>query len=441
MKYRSMLENALSSKKVLALLFALAIVLPAVLYTNAYAWLKIMPTNKDVFLFHYAAQAAFNFDMSPYGLVDTPDPNVTAPHVPFLYHPGAIILFAPFAFLSYEQAYVAMVLVNVVCLVGLFYLVCFRILKLTIEKDLLIIVSLLLFVGFFRPMEVQFQHGQVNLILACLLCGFWLAARKNAQLVAGALLATAVVIKTYPVLLLLFLLIDRRIKLVGTTIAFGFGYFVLSLIIFPVGLWFEWLLEVAPNGGYGKTPEGMFSPAYWSNQGINGVVSRLFVELSEQHLSENLWVRPIFVSAELARYSGYLIAFSVLGVSLWSLWRLRKKNPKAFIDMAMMIMIPMIFLLGPLAWDHHTVYVLPVSMIFVAWVLRSNSDAPSPILSIFAIVAAALLAMPMISVLWALNVTFWGVFILWASACWMAWHGRSVFEEQAERSDRKLESA
>ena len=440
MKYRTLLENALASKKLLAFLFALAIILPAVLYTNAYAWLKLMPTSKDVALFHYAAQAAFNFDMSPYELVDTPDPNVTAPIVPFLYHPGALPLFAPLALLSYEQAYVFMMGVNILCLFGLFYLVCFRILKLSIENDLPVLMSLLLLIGFFQPMAVQFGHGQVNLILACLLCGFWLAARKNARIVAGALLATAVVLKTYPVLLLAFLLIDRRVKLVGTTIAFGAGYFVLSLIVLPVDLWFEWLLNVAPNGGYGKTPEGMFSPAHWHNQGINGVVSRLFVELSEQHLAGNLWVRPIFVSPEAARYLGYFIAFSVLGVSIVSLWRLRAKNPKAFIDTAMMISIPMIFLLGPLAWDHHTVYVLPVSMIFVAWVLRSNSITSSPIVAISVLLAAALLAAPMISILWALNLKFWGVFILWASACWLAWQGHSVLDERANTSNTQLES-
>ena len=181
----------------------------------------------DLSSFYYAAQTTFQRHQSPYapgalawGVQATHDPVW-----PYLYPPPTLLLFSPFAHMSYGTAKLLVLAANHLCVLALLFLL-LHLLGLsgflrplasgqtqndgTGRREWLA-VFLTAYVFLFQPIVQTLLAGQINLYVILLLCLLWYALKKNALPVLCALpLAFAIVLKTYPLLFLPLLLFKGR---------------------------------------------------------------------------------------------------------------------------------------------------------------------------------------------------------------------------------------
>lgn len=208
----------------------------------------------------------------------------------------------------------------------------------------------------FHPIISTINNGQINLVVLVLLCAIWYALKHcRKDLVVAVPLSLAVLMKTYPILLLPMLIIKKRYKAAAWTCFLLLLYSGVAYVVLPATVWNDWVVNVLPTGGYGKAPFNSFSPAELSNQSINGFLARAF---TANGLSEPLWVNPV-----VGRSLTYIFALCVAGITLGLSYFLERKNKsERFSDSEISFYLLMIFLVAPLSWEHHLVYVLPAAL-------------------------------------------------------------------------------
>ncbi|MEW6265743.1 MAG: glycosyltransferase family 87 protein [Thermodesulfobacteriota bacterium] len=342
------------------------ILYPPFLYHYGYKFLNII--NTDLPSFWCAAQAAFKLDTPPY------DRNflqtlLSSQHVyPFLYPPPSLFFFYPLSKLSYAEARLAVLAVNHVLVLFLIWFLPIKLMRLSIWKDTLAIVWSSVYILFFYPLALLLDHGQINLLLACSLYLFWFFSRSNRSLPAAIFLVIGIMLKTYPILVILFLLICKKYRIITYSLLLSAGLTTLSLLILPVNFWTDWLLQVAPSGGYTQTPLGLFSPAALGNQSLNGFFARLFTE----HVWEAM---PILINPALAKALTYASAAVLLSVSLYAVYKRHIKNAAHAFNWAMLIFLPLMYLVAPLSWEHHQVYLLAGIIILFVAALKGELDS------------------------------------------------------------------
>lgn len=310
----------------------------------------------DLPAFFYAADATFNWGLSPYdaAVIRAWQEDLGRTVFPFLYPPPALLLFAPLAALSYSEAALLLLLVNSALLVALEVALFNRFLRSLPAGGWfwLGLGVLCLHYGFVRTL----LNGQVNLLVLGLILVAWDAlGERRRPVLAGLALALAILLKTYPALLLALLLLRREWSALAAafaTIAAGAGA---AALLLPPELWGDWLRRVLPTGGWGTVPFMLFAPSVYANIGLNGFFSRLIAEET--------------VVAGLA----WLI-LPVIGFSLHALWSRRTAPPEAFYERGFTLLLAAGFLVAPLSWFHHLLFLLPGMLLL----LREAAAQPGP---------------------------------------------------------------
>ena len=330
----------------------------------------------DLPSFYYASDVAFNQHESPYqtnAWLDTQQ-QLQQKVFPYLYPPPSLLLFLPFSWFSYEGVKTAVLVVNHLSLLFLLYLLLFRIFRLPSplkpsakeESDSLqwlILPVLLLYALQFHSVSVTLGHGQVNLIVMVQICLFWVWLREDKPAAVTALpLALAIILKTYPAIFLPLLLVRRQYRVAIWALGYTVALALVSLVVLPSGTWGDWLHFVAPTGGYAKTPFHLFSPAMPWNQSINGFTARLFL-----HPDYALAVSPV-----AARLVPSLLAGLILGVLVWVGWRMNNRPRGQYVNEEIAIVLLSIFLIAPLSWEHHLVFVLPAAMLALVHMFKGR---------------------------------------------------------------------
>jgi alpha-1,2-mannosyltransferase len=249
----------------------------------------------------------------------------------------------------------------------------------------------------FYPVVVTLNHGQVNILGLAFLVLFWLLARNRNAVLAAFFLALAILLKTYPLIIIpMLLLIGRWREGVYAGAWVGLATLV-SLMLFPNTIWHDWLTNVLPTGGYTRIPAGLFSPAAVWNQSLNGFFARLF--------TENEWSNPLSVNPGLARlltYSAAGLTAAATGIAVW-----RSRVHIDSLDRTLLVSLPLMYLVAPFSWEHHLVFLLPT----ILMLLNSRSSfslVPKIIFYILCFSSAVLISMPHV-----LQFKFYGVLVLW----------------------------
>jgi alpha-1,2-mannosyltransferase len=336
--------------------------------------------NIDLPSFYFASDVTFNEHSSPYrdGAWNQTQQQLQQKVFPYLYPPPSLLLFLPFSWFSYEGVKTAALIVNHLSLLLLMYLLLFRIFRLPsplnppAEDDSnalqwLILPVALLYTLQFHPVTVTLQHGQINLVVMVQICLFWVLLRENRPAaLTAAPLALAIILKTYPVIFLPLLLVRRQVRVA----AWGLGYTValtlLSLVVLPAGTWNDWLHFVAPTGGYAKVPFHLFSPAMPWNQSINGFTARLFL-----HPDYALAINPA-----AARFIPSLLAGVIVSVMVWIGRRMNNRPRRRYVNEEIATVLLSIFLIAPLSWEHHLVFVLPAALLALVHMFRGRMSLP-----------------------------------------------------------------
>jgi hypothetical protein len=224
-------------------------------------------------------------------------------------------------------------------------------------------------------------HGQINLVALLSLLAAWECMERDRPVAAGVALALAVLLKTYPVLLLpLLLMVGKWRDAAGAILILALTGAIAAVVV-PFEVWQEWLFKVVPSGGFLQTPLGLFPPDSGWNQSLNGFFSRLF-----------LATNPVLGNAVAT-----IAALAVLAASALAVWRQRT------LASVFLIGLPATFLIAPLSWDHHTVFLL-------ASLLALVTVTEGVLFTVGCVLAAAL--MPAVT----LSLKFYAAVALWLAS-------------------------
>jgi hypothetical protein len=315
--------------------------------------------NGDGPTFYAASVATFTRGVSPYQpdtLRAIVDPSVTRQVWPYLYSPPSLLAFWPLSWLSLDQALLAMLVFNQFMVIVMAWLI-FKCLGLSLRRDFFTIGLLTCYLLLFAAIVHTLSYSQMGMIVVVLLLGFWLYARRGASIPAGMLLALAIALKTYPLVILGLLLISRRYRDVAATLASLAAIMIVALVALPRAVWVDWVAEVLPNGGYGRYPAGLFSPGSFDNHNLNAFFSRMF-----ESGDGSSWLQggPATGVALTYAVAGLLCAVSALAI-----WRTSRLPSTTRLSRIMLVAPPLIHLIAPFSWYHHLVHVLP-SMVILA---------------------------------------------------------------------------
>lgn len=343
-------------------------------FVYAYGYQLFAQGSIDFPSFYASSTITFNEKESPYSEEALTNVSVEIKQkvYPYLYPPPSLLAFYPLSLFTYEQGRTLLMVINHLCLAAFIYLFFFQILWADSSSTAHILSSAALPLAYLMPLVyvltykgiiVNFDHGQINLIVLVLLVVSWIAIKNNrAAWLIGLPLSLAVLLKTYPIVFVLFLVFKRKYRAIMWLIGLLGLYTIAAYLVLPPVVWRDWAVNVLPTGGYGETPFHLFSPASQGNQNINGFATRLF--------TENEFSEPLFASKTLARITAYLLSSLVILTTLGlSALRARQIEDGKSLDTEFSLYLLLMYLAAPLSWDHHQVYILPSILVGLHFVL------------------------------------------------------------------------
>jgi Glycosyltransferase family 87 len=235
-----------------------------------------------------------------------------APNTPFL-----ALIFAPFSLLSLTTAKLIFNLISVV----LFMVSIYRLSRFYSIKSIYILFIPLLFLV---PIRNELLFGQVYFFLFFFLSEFWLAYQKEKHLKSTIFLSLAILLKVFPVLLLVIFLFKKEFKPLLYTFVFGFLLFGISVFFTGFDVWFFWL-----NSVVSKASNGEIANSFVDNyQSVFMFLKRLFIYNNAENPhpffhADNLFLAVVFAFKIGILTLGYFITTkksnSLLVFSYWIL--------------------------------------------------------------------------------------------------------------------------
>ena len=264
------------------------------------------------------------------------------------------------------------------------------------------------------------------LVTYLLIASLWFYLHDRSCL-AGLCLAGGIVLKVFPVLLVLYFAWKRRFGVV----AFAAVWLVVILVVVPSGAFGwkgnlaylkQWWTEVclsasAPDAAAGRI---IFKQAYSvgrsNNQSAQAVLYRLIV--GRRGLDDPSADR-------LARLVGRTVAACLLLASVYLMWRGRAERGQQRTVLEFSFALLVMLLVSPVALFHYfTLLALPVTVGIMSVAGGASSDQSRVYLMGLAIYGAANLAVSVSNVFFTHGVLLIGVLALWGSFFWALAHGQ-----------------
>lgn len=401
------LHGAAAVAAVLALARFIALVagwLPADSPVNSY----------DFRVFYTAAETAQSwgplYDLT--GITRDPGEIVVFRHAPI----GAT-LFIPWSLLPYQAALNGWRLLNV-AIYGATLWVFLRHFGVGWRSPLALALTVVWFVS--TPSRDSLALGQWDALFLCLFLSFLVAliVRRDRDLLGGAFLALPIMLKFFPVLLLLGPLVARRWRIVAGCVLGGVILGLAGLLAGPANT-VVFLRDVAPALGGGTL--------YAENQTLYAFVGRLLASsLADKGVGA---IYP----AGLTRAVVWILALPILLMTAVVAWR--RGGGELGAGLRALLPLPAALLIVPTAWAHYlTLVLLPLSMLAV---VLSRTAARRDVLILFAL-AALLIPLGSERELWAdgqvydgpirllLTYKVYGLLALWGAMALVAWRLKSA---------------
>jgi hypothetical protein len=357
------MQNTSMQKRFIPILLFLLIYGVYFLYTSTRFWNE---QATDFPAYYYAAKAAFHEGSQPYNRITLQKIAVADgikgdEVLPFLYPPPSLILFSPFINLDYETARRSMLVINLALVLILLYFIC-RILGEKFGGPVSIVTSL--YAAFFTPLAITISYGQINILVIVLICAAWYLAKKDQHpFWVALLLALAIILKLYPILLLIPFWLSKKYKTVGYTLVILAVLVVATILILPTGIWQSWYENVG-SVGYGIQVLGVRTTIP-SNQSIYGFLARLFYGSNKRFAA--LLTLPASVTETLP----YVVIGLFLSLSAVISFISRKHSS---FDIQMSFWLVISYLIAPISWHHHMMFVLPAILVTLHHLIYANKD-------------------------------------------------------------------
>lgn len=386
-----------------------------------HAYLQSLRGVGDFPSIYYGARLAFVEHRSPYveGVFQPVEAALNQRVFPYLYPPSSLLAFYPFTLVEYDAAKAILLVTSHACFLLFLYLFFIKIKAIEPEGNSrwLLAALLVAYLLNFYPVVDNFVWGQINLPILLLVCVAWLALKRGWNAFAVAVpLSLAVLLKTYPIVLVPLLVFRKRYGAAALVVALVVAYGLVSWLVIPQGLWRDWATNVAPTGGYGQRPLGLFFPVEPWNHSING-----FGCFVQDRIKTVFGVPSKNMTTPLTYLLCALVGLVTVGLSLLS--ALRKTGAKT-LDFEVATYLQMMFLVAPLSWEHHIVYVLPSALLAAEMLFR---DGARPLVLAPVLASLFVLAwdfprddMFFLSGVLALSngIKFYAVLALWAFCAW-----------------------
>jgi alpha-1,2-mannosyltransferase len=210
-------------------------------------------------------------------------------------------------------------------------------------------VAALLFVTLtFYPLWVDVAQGQANL-LVLMLVTVGIVGVLRGQPAFGALIGAAAALKLTPLILIVWLLLDRRFRAAAFVLG-GFAILAGAGLLLRFQDTLAYVGQVLPALGRGT--------AFYANQSLAGLLDRT--------TSSNPYTQPW-----VAISWGSLLWIGVAAIlTLWCWWQTRRQPAQV----RAAAFIPLIPLLSSVTWTHHLVIVLP--LIWFSLIALGQRDWP-----------------------------------------------------------------
>lgn len=309
--------------------------------------------------FYFGADYIYNQGVSPYGT--TLSTEVEEHIFPFFHPPPSMLVFYPWAHISYDTAIVMGIHGNFIALCLLLYLVVVK----GREDSLIASICFLVYILCYNPVRLTLDYGQINLWTTVFISLFIYAyvARKHPAWM-GLSLACAILLKIYPAGLLAYLVLKKQWKAIGWCLAGIGGCVVLAVATIPWPIWEAWWEAVGSKGSYGDAPLGLFTPGGPWNQGLQGLIVRIFTD-SQFNVA-------LFYSPVLSKVVTYTLALLILGSAGALIWLRDRRGLNDAEELELGLMLVVMVLVVPLSWAHHTVMIIP-GIVAAARVLQSST--------------------------------------------------------------------
>jgi hypothetical protein len=272
--------------------------------------------------------------------------------IPNFHPPFNALLFLPLSFLSYQDAFVfigilsifLLLLINVLVVEGL---------KLSGEWFLNITCVTL----YWHPVFFCLMNGQSSMIIAACLIGGWFCLRFEKSYVAGFLFAIATLMKLFPGLLLLYLLMMKNWRTFFAMVFFIISGFTATAFIVGVDNMQTYSISIV-------TRNVSEFQGFVLNHSIGGLVTRILGE-------RTAWTEPLL---QLPRISSLLIVLIDSSVLIYTFLKISKMiTNQELSDYAFSLTLIAMLLLSPLTWSH----IFPVLILPIVLLLQKDIDGPS----------------------------------------------------------------
>ena len=347
-----------------------------------YGWLLPAGVGIDYPTYFHAARLVFLEGKTPYGLnAFNGLPGFTSEKVqPFLSLPPSLLVFWPLAKMSAGSAQALFLIASHLAYLGSVWLIVFRLTPLPrndLLRDFTFIFSSV-YCFRFDPALSTLGTGNITFITLLFMCLSLAALKKSAAPWRIALpLSLAIVLKTFPALLIFPLLFRKQYRALGLTGVYLAIITVISRFMLPPGIWHSWVVDLWPISGYANQ---QLPAAFPWNQSMNAFVMRL--------LQENYFSKAPLLHPALAKPLMVTIAVTILGVTVLSSYCASKKTDyECRKDDEVTAFLLIMFLLAPLAWDHHLTYGLPAARAAISLIFTG----PLPRITITVLLCALLL--------------------------------------------------
>ena len=262
-------------------------------------------------------------------------------HLPFTYPPLSAEIFSLFTLVPLVVASTIITLATIATLGYVVQLVLTRTCDRPNRELWWLTVAVLAVALWFGPVRETLGFGQVNVFLMALVLVD--VIRGRGRWWGGALTGLAMAIKLTPAVFLLYFVLRRDWRGLGTAVVAALAFTGIGHLLAPddsVRYWTFAIQDPARIGGL----------AFSSTQSVNGVVHRLGLEGSAASM---VW----FV----------LSALVGLGIA-WVAWRLLRGGH----EVAAAVAVGQVALFcSPVSWGHHWVWAVPAVVLTLVWAARA----------------------------------------------------------------------
>jgi len=272
--------------------------------------------------------------------------------VPNFHPPFNALLFLPLSILTYKTAYIVLGAISIILLLLINYLIV-RGLEFSGEWFL----NITIFTLFWYPVIYCLGIGQSSMIIAACLIGGWFCLRSEKEYVAGFLFAIATLMKLFPGLVLLYLVMSKNWRSFLAMIFFIIlGLSVTALVVGLEDMWTYAIIIISKDvdewGGFVL------------NHSVSGIITRSFGE----HTG---WTEPLI---QIPHINSLLIIFLNSAILIYTILKMRVMAiKKELSDYVFSLTIVAMLLLSPITWGH----IFPVLILPIGLLLREYLNEPS----------------------------------------------------------------